>query len=469
VAGRIHERALIAALATAVALAVPGAARTGDAPEVLLAASSQGKLVLLTGTGRAVATLGRGESPAFSADGSRIAFIRDGDVFTIGTDGRGLARLTRTAAREESPDWGPGSALVYASNRSGRFGLYVQTPGGQARRLTHPPQRWQEDRAPAWSAGGDWIAFASNRPSNFNQELYLVRPNGAGLRRLTFTRGSDDVLGDDGMPAWRPDGRGLVFVSNRDRNLELYALDLRTRRTTRLTRSTRRDETLPRVAPDGRVAFVETSPGSSRIAIANASLGGRRAIRSGTAVDWRPTVTPEARIDLFDGRSTEGWTMTGRGGFVVDDGALVSQGGMGLLWYERRAFRDFELEIDWKVDQRCANSGIFLRFPARPRAPEDAVASGYEVQIDDCDPRGLKYQTGSIYDFAAVARLASRPARQWNRYEISVVGQHYTVVLNGERVTEFDGARGAFGYIGLQNHDPGSRVSFRRIRVRALA
>jgi Domain of Unknown Function (DUF1080)/WD40-like Beta Propeller Repeat len=457
----------LCALLAALSLVTTSASLSAPVPEVAFVASATGRVVLLAADGRAVGTLGRGESPAFSADGSRIAFVRDGDVFTIGSDGRGLVRVTRTPAREESPDWSPGGALVYASNRAGRLGLYVQAPGRPARRLTHPPQQWQEDRAPAWSPDGNWIAFASTRPSAFNQELYLVRRNGTGLRRLTFTRGSDGVLGDDGMPAWRPDGRGLVFVSNRDRNLELYGLDLRTRRTTRLTRTASVDESLPRVAPDGRVAFVA----GSRIAVASASLRGRRVLGRGTAIDWRPAApppAPETFIDLFDGRSTDGWTMTGPGGFVVENGALVSEGGMGLLWYDRRTFRDFELEVEWRVDQRCANSGIFLRFPSRPRTPQDAVAAGYEVQIDDCDPRGLEFQTGSIYDFAPAARLASRPAGQWNRYEIRVVGQHYTIVLNGERVTEFDGARGAFGYVGLQNHDPGSRVSFRTVRVRRL-
>jgi hypothetical protein len=172
---------------------------------------------------------------------------------------------------------------------------------------------------------------------------------------------------------------------------------------------------------------------------------------------------------LFDGRSTTGWKMSGPGGFRVENGALVSQGGMGLLWYTRARFRDFELQVDWKVDQPCANSGVFVRFPNRPRSPWDAVNGGYEIQIDDCDPRGLLYRTGSIYDQAPAARVASRPAGQWNRYSIRVVGQHYAVVLNGELVTEFEGTRGAVGYIGLQNHDPGSRVSFRRIRARPLS
>jgi hypothetical protein len=173
-------------------------------------------------------------------------------------------------------------------------------------------------------------------------------------------------------------------------------------------------------------------------------------------------------IVLFDGRSTTGWKMTGPGTFKVENGALVTRGGMGLLWYERSRFGNFELEVDWKVAERCDNSGIFVRFPDRPLTPADAVSAGYEIQIDDCDPNGLRFRTGAVYAEAPATRLASRPAGRWNRYRIRVTGQHYRVFLNGARVTDFDGDRGTTGYIGLQNHDSGSRVSFRRIRVHLL-
>ena len=183
------------------------------------------------------------------------------------------------------------------------------------------------------------------------------------------------------------------------------------------------------------------------------------AVTTAAAPSWTP---------LFDGRTKAGWRMTGPGSFTVDRGSLVSRGGMGLLWYSRRRFRDFELELDWKVHDRCDNSGIFVRFPRAPRSPLDAIDYGYEVQIDDCDPRGGAYRTGAIYDHAPALRRASRPAGQWNRYRIRVVGQRYTVVLNGKRVAVFTGERSRIGYIGLQNHDPGSRVSFRRIRARPV-
>jgi len=171
-------------------------------------------------------------------------------------------------------------------------------------------------------------------------------------------------------------------------------------------------------------------------------------------------------IELFNGKDMTGWRQAGPGNFTVEDGALTSHGGMGMLWYEGQKFRDFTLEVEWKVNHRCNNSGIFVRFPEKSDDPMYAVNNGYEIQIFDCDEKGLKYQTGAIYDQHAATKLASMPAGQWNTYEIKVVGQRYTVTLNGEKVNEFDGERGRDGYVGLQNHDIISRVSFRRVRVK---
>jgi Domain of Unknown Function (DUF1080) len=173
-------------------------------------------------------------------------------------------------------------------------------------------------------------------------------------------------------------------------------------------------------------------------------------------------------IELFNGKDMTGWRHIGPGEFVVEEGALVTRGGMGLLWYEAKRFRDFVLEVEWKVHGQCNNSGIFVRFPDRSDDPRYSVENGYEVQVCDCDKNGLMYQTGAIYNFSPARKVASKPAGQWNLYEIRVVGQHYTVTLNGERVNEFDGSRGREGFIGLQNHDLLSRVSYRRVRVKEI-
>src|SRR4029079_12443586 len=61
--------------------------------------------------------------------------------------------------------------------------------------------------------------------------------------------------------------------------------------------------------------------------------------------------------------------------------------------------------------------------------------------------------------------IATKPVGEWNKYEITVVGQKYTVKLNGKVVNEFTGNRSLHGHIGIQNHNQGSEVSFRNIKV----
>src|SRR5687768_16647037 len=97
----------------------------------------------------------------------------------------------------------------------------------------------------------------------------------------------------------------------------------------------------------------------------------------GTAVEttgWRR---------LFNGRDLEGWEHLGPGGFVVENGLLRTEGGMGLLWYTRETFGDCVLRVVYKTTDPASNSGVFVRIPDRPKDPWFAVHRGYEVQILD--------------------------------------------------------------------------------------
>lgn len=92
-------------------------------------------------------------------------------------------------------------------------------------------------------------------------------------------------------------------------------------------------------------------------------------------------------IQLFNGVDLDSWRQAGPGGFRIDNGMLVTEGGMGLLWYAARQFENLELKVDWKVTKKSDNSGVFVRFPA-PTVPNDlngdpriAIDQGYEIQI----------------------------------------------------------------------------------------
>jgi hypothetical protein len=195
-----------------------------------------------------------------------------------------------------------------------------------------------------------------------------------------------------------------------------------------------------------------------------------------SAAAWRP---------LFDGRSLDGWEHVGPGRFVVQDGVLRTEGGMGLLWYSREKFGDCVVRVVYKKATERANSGVYIRIAEKPKDPWYAVHHGFEVQIMDRGP--AERRTGSIYTFS---KAAGQPARadEWNTLEITLRGNCVTTALNGVQVSAFDasgldprapdvtgegdparGPRPESGYIGLQNHDKDSVVYFKDVAVRPLS
>lgn len=173
---------------------------------------------------------------------------------------------------------------------------------------------------------------------------------------------------------------------------------------------------------------------------------------------------------ILDGANLYGWKMCGPGSFTPAKSMIISKGGMGLLWYAKKKFRDFILRAHWKTTAWDDNSGIFVRFADPDDDPWIAVNTGYEIQIYDAEPLdgNATHRTGAVYNFAPPSTFASKKAGEWNTFEIHAIGQKYIVNLNNKRVTEFTGNRQLEGYIGLQNHDAKSRVCFGKIAIKEL-
>ena len=89
----------------------------------------------------------------------------------------------------------------------------MDSSGGGARRITHPPKGW-EDGNPRFAPDGSRIAF-EREPPNAAHSIWIVRADGHGLHRISPAcppgQGIPTCAADDGWPAWSPDGRHLVF------------------------------------------------------------------------------------------------------------------------------------------------------------------------------------------------------------------------------------------------------------------
>jgi Domain of Unknown Function (DUF1080) len=165
--------------------------------------------------------------------------------------------------------------------------------------------------------------------------------------------------------------------------------------------------------------------------------------------------------------------MAGKGKFNIlqEENVLQTEGGMGLLWYYRKKFKDFTLELEWRASSRKDNSGVFIRFPNPRNDPYVAVNEGYEIQIDDIARLNGKplHSTGAVYEFAAPSMINSKSIGEWNSLKIIAEKQNYIVIINDMKViSNFTGNRLLEGYIGLQNHDDRSKVYFKNIKAREM-
>ncbi|BDC52202.1 hypothetical protein F183_A45170 [Bryobacterales bacterium F-183] len=187
-----------------------------------------------------------------------------------------------------------------------------------------------------------------------------------------------------------------------------------------------------------------------------------------SAADWK---------QLFNGKDLTGWKMTGPGNFKVEGGEMITEGGMGLLYYTGQKFGAGTLRVVFKATTDHDNSGVVIRLPDAPPDPWYGVHNGYEVQID---ARGDEWHsTGALYSLSKVSSRRQKGVGEWNTMDIVLDGQKTTVILNGEKVNEFmgnqevpprkqwyepiRGPRPDSGYIGLQNHDKNSSVHFKEI------
>jgi TolB protein len=157
--------------------------------------------------------------PAWSPDGGWIAFTseRNGsaDLYRMKPDGTGIERLTDSPAYDDQAAFsGDGRQIVFVTTRAdGTADLWtLDVRTHRATALTSGPGG---DYRPSWSPDGSWIAFTSDRGSGLpfsrgrwealqRTEIYLVHPDGSGLRQLT-KRGEFC-----GGPKWSADSRHIV-------------------------------------------------------------------------------------------------------------------------------------------------------------------------------------------------------------------------------------------------------------------
>ena len=242
---------------------------------------------------------------------------------------------------------GGNGKIAFMSNRAGNFDVYTMR-GTNVVQLTTDPA---DDSRPSWSADGRRIVFV--RAGSGFTEIWKMRADGSGQRRLTRTRsfndapvfspdgtkiawdgdhdiwtmnadgsGQLDVTNDpatDTSPSWSPDGTRIVFDSDRSGTREIYSMLPDGTGVTQLT--TDGLNTDPDWSPDGqRIVFVSFRTGNAEIFAMDADGNNQTDLTNNQHYDADPAWAPDgARIAFTSSRhgNFEVYTM-------LSDGSMQS-------------------------------------------------------------------------------------------------------------------------------------------------
>ncbi|MFQ5700840.1 MAG: protein kinase [Acidobacteriota bacterium] len=247
--------------------------------------------------------------PSWSPHGARIAYWGlpesgggQRDIYTIALDGTGRVPVTLDVPVDWNPVWGPdGKYLYFVSDRSGTMNLWRvlidETSGevtGPPRQITTGVSAWSQhpgfsrdgrrlayvsmvlandlyrvgfdpatrtvlgapDRVPGLSSvnggcapspDGEWLACAT---AGKQEDIIVARTDGTGRRRLT----NDSFK--DRLPRWSPDGKKLVFYSDRGGKYEIWTIAPDGTGLRRLSDAAGSDLLYPVFSPDGKRMIV---------------------------------------------------------------------------------------------------------------------------------------------------------------------------------------------------------------------
>jgi Tol biopolymer transport system component len=209
-----------------------------------------------------------------------------------------------TSAQAAFP--GANGLIAFESNQSGTFEIYVMSPDGTGlRRLTTGGAA-----DPAWAPDGRQIAFASSVTGN--AEIYVMNADGSNVRQITNRPGATDIF-----PSWSPDGRRLAFASFGGTNYDIWVINADGTGEVNIT-SDPAEDILPVWQPGGaKIAFQTNRDGNRDIYLVNADGTGPTNITNSPAEDENPDWSPDGAKLAF---------VSNRGGFGADIYAMNADG-----------------------------------------------------------------------------------------------------------------------------------------------
>jgi serine/threonine-protein kinase len=313
-----------------------------------------------------------GAAPTASADGDSIANGDEPGALPTELPGIAATGIAPVGLRATPlPGSLPDAEIVYFALRGRNYDVYRRnfSTGADIRLTTHEAT----DMYPQVSPDGRRIVFVSNRDGDF--EVFVIDINGDNLRQVT----SNAVV--DRIPSWSPDGRWIIFSSDTRGNgsHDLYQVRPDGSELTLIYSDGKRNSH-PRWSADDRyIIFTGGLPEDEttwEIMRLDRRSGEVIALTNNNHRDSSPTFTPDGRAILY----------TTRG----DGGAAIAQ--MSLDGEDSRIVYDGageEWGASYSADMR------YILFTSNPTGADELYL--YDLDLDDVQQ--LTFNSGMYADW----------------------------------------------------------------------
>ena len=164
-------------------------------------------------------------------------------------------------------------------------------------------------------------------------------------------------------------------------------------------------------------------------------------------------------VSIFDGKTLDGWDVTGCEA-VVQDGAILLKSGNGLVQAKKK-YADFVLEYEWKaLRNENYDSGIYFRYSEVPAGRP--WPKRYQVNL-------RHDMMGDLGGFPDGKNKVPTKLGEWNKFELTVKGTKASLKVNGTDSWSVDGVEEGGSLLSIQAEVPGGgQFLFRSIRITDL-